>query len=234
MAGGTGIVGIIGGMGPLAAWDLATKITEATAARTDQEHVRVIIDSNTNIPDRTEALLSGGADPAPELSESARILERAGATVLTMACNTAHCFHEAVAEAISIPVLHMPLLTADELAASGVKAAAVLATDGTIQTGIYDNALTSRGIRPVHPEPENQAVLMDMIYGYVKAGNLDFSGLPVQRVLDDVKAQGAEVLVLACTELPMAFEAMGIRDGVVDPTLVLAKAAIKAVGAPLA
>ena len=82
-------IGIIGGMGPLATADLFEKIVGHTKAACDQEHLHVVIDSNTNIPDRTAALLHGGADPLPELTGSARRLEAMGADVLIMPCNTA-------------------------------------------------------------------------------------------------------------------------------------------------
>lgn len=233
MSGGTGIVGIVGGMGPMATWDLAGKITEETHAASDQEHVRVLVDSNTNIADRTAAIVGGGPSPVDEMRNSARLLERAGAAVLAMPCNTAHCFHGQVQDSVSIPLLHMPRLTAAELGGRGVARAAVLATDGALEAGIYASALEECSIRPVYPNAENQAIVMDMIYGHVKAGRLDFSRLPVERVLADVKEQGAEVLVLGCTELPVAFAALGRIEGTIDPTRVLARAAVAAVGAPL-
>ena len=113
------IIGIIGGMGPLATADLFEKIIVHTKAACDQDHLRVIIDSNTNIPDRTAAILHGGADPVPELTASARGLERMGAELLVMPCNTAHNFYDAVQGAVSIPVLHMVRLTAQALRGHG-------------------------------------------------------------------------------------------------------------------
>ena len=101
------IIGIIGGMGPLATVDLFEKITLHTKAQQDQDHLRVLIDSNTNIPDRTAALLHGGEDPVPQLIASATSLEKMGAQVLVMPCNTAHNFYDAVAGAVEVPVLHM-------------------------------------------------------------------------------------------------------------------------------
>ena len=120
------IIGIIGGMGPLATADLFEKIIVHTKAACDQDHLRVIIDSNTNIPDRTAAILHGGADPVPELTASARGLERMGAELLVMPCNTAHNFYDAVQGAVSIPVLHMVRLTAQALRERDVKRAGLL------------------------------------------------------------------------------------------------------------
>ena len=82
-------IGIIGGMGPAATADLMKKIIDMTDASCDQEHIHMLIDSNTNIPDRTAAILHGGEDPVPEMLASARRLEGAGADFLIMPCNTA-------------------------------------------------------------------------------------------------------------------------------------------------
>lgn len=131
-------IGIIGGMGPLATADLFRKIVMMTDAKCDQEHPRVLIDSNTNIPDRTAAILSGGENPLPQLACSARTLERAGADVLMMPCNTAHYFYDGVCAATKLPVLHMLRLTAEEIDRRRIKTVGLLATDGTIQTGIYE------------------------------------------------------------------------------------------------
>ena len=129
------VIGILGGMGPLATADLFQKITLHTAASCDQDHPRVCIDSNTDIADRTAALLHGGEDPVPEMIKSAKRLESIGADFLIMPCNTAHNYYEQVCEAVTIPVLHMIALTRDALKARGVKCAGLLATDGTLSAG---------------------------------------------------------------------------------------------------
>lgn len=115
-------LGIIGGMGPLAGCDLLEKIIANTDARCDQDHIHVLLDSNTAIPDRTAAILAGGADPVPQLCASARRLERAGAQVLVMSCNTVHYFYDAVASSVSVPLLHMPRLTTAFVEQSGCAA----------------------------------------------------------------------------------------------------------------
>ena len=120
------VIGILGGMGPLATADLFQKITLHTVAACDQAHPRVCIDSNTDIADRTAALLHGGEDPVPEMIKSAKRLESIGADFLIMPCNTAHNYYEQVCEAVTIPVLHMIALTRDALKERGVKCADVI------------------------------------------------------------------------------------------------------------
>lgn len=227
-------IGIIGGMGPMATYDLAGKIFNNTVADCDQENIPVLIDCNTRIADRTAAILHGGTDPRPELKKSAKRLESAGADVLMMACNTAHYFYDSVCEDIKIPVLHMPRLTAQLIFEMGVKKAGVLATDGTCQSGVYGDALKEEGIDPVYPSAEKQKIIMSLIYDYVKAGIMDFSDLDIDGVISEMKGKGAEVLILGCTELPMAFDLIG-ETGIpaIDPTEVLARAAVRFAGAPL-
>ena len=223
-------VGIIGGMGPAATCDLMEKIIALTKASCDQEHLHVIADCNTAIPDRTGAILHGGPDPVPELVKSAKRLEAAGAEMLIMPCNTAHHFYDAVAGQVSVPVLHMPRLTAGVLRAAGVEAAGVLATDGTVQSGVYEKALAQEGIRAVYPAPAMQEQVMRLIYQGVKARAVPLEDIPVGDILQDLRSQGAETFLLACTELPIAFQELGIRDGCLDPTRVLAFAAVRQAG----
>lgn len=223
-------IGIIGGMGPLATADLFRKIVLHTRASCDQEHLRVYIDCNTNIPDRTAALLSGGADPTPELVSSARGLERQGAEVLIMPCNTAHGFYDAVQAAVEVPVLHMVRLTARALTGRGVRTAGLLATDGTVRTGIYQRTFAGTGVELLTPGEEDQQAVMDMIYQGVKAGRRDYDPSKARRAMEALLARGAQTLILGCTELPLAVEQYGLDFPVTDPTLELALEAIRAAG----
>ena len=227
------IIGIIGGMGPAATADLFTKIIANTAASCDQEHLHVIIDSNTNIPDRTAALLDGGADPTAELTLSARRLESAGAQLLVMPCNTAHGFYDAVCAAVDIPVLHMIRLTAQTLQREGVRKAGLLATDGTVRTGIYARCFEGSGIELIKPSPEAQAAVMGIIYDGVKAGRHSFDTAGFRAAAQELLDRGAQTLILGCTELPLAFEMYGLHFPHTDPTLVLAREAILAAGGRL-
>ena len=223
-------IGIIGGMGPLATADLFEKIVLHTRASCDQDHLRVLIDNNTNIPDRTEAVLHGGADPAPELIRSARGLERQGAELLMMACNTAHCFYEAVQSAVSVPVLDMIRLTARALEERGIRTAGLLATDGTVETGIYQRRFEGTGIRLLTPDPAGQRAVMDMAYRGVKAGRRDYDTGDARRAMEDLLRRGAEILILGCTELPPAISLYRLDFPTADPTLELALAAIRQAG----
>lgn len=224
-------IGIVGGMGPLATCDLFRKIVEVTDAKSDQEHVRVCIDNNTEIPDRTAAILSGGKDPVPEMVKSAVRLQGMGADVLIMPCNTAHYFYDRLIPFVDTPFLNMIEETAKEIKRRGIKKVGLLATDGTCRSGVYRNVFDAMGIEMCTPSPDNQKSVMDVIYQGVKAGNLSIDLSGFYEAMEELFAGGAEILVLGCTELPVAFELFHIDRPNIDPTLVLAKAAVGFVGA---
>lgn len=164
-------IGIVGGMGPLATCDLYQKIIQVTQADKDQEHVRVCIDGNTRIPDRTAAILHKGRDPLPQMIKSAVRLEGMGADVLIMPCNTAHYFYKKLLPFVDIPFLNMLEETADAAVKMGITKAGLLATDGTVKSGVYEKAFQERGISLELPAKEEQESVMELIYDGVKAGN---------------------------------------------------------------
>ncbi len=225
------VIGIIGGMGPLATVDIFNKITVHTKALTDQQHPRVCIDSNTDIADRTAALLSGGEDPTPELVKSARRLQSIGADLLIIPCNTAHGFYDAIAESVDIPVLHMIRITAQRIAERGMSTVGLLATDGTIATGLYQDCFEKSGINMLVPDdPEDQAEVMRVIYDGVKAGDENYPTERFRGICEKLLARGAQTLVLGCTELPPAFDMYRLEYPNTDPTLELALEAIRQAG----
>ena len=223
-------IGIIGGMGPLATCDLMNRIITHTKADKDQDHIHIYVDCNTAIPDRTAAILGSGPDPLPQMLTSAQKLEQMGAQLLIMPCNTAHYYYEKLTEQIHVPLLHMPRLTAARLRKEGVRCAAVLATDGTIRSGIYDDALRREGIDAVKPEEEEQKLVMHLIYDCVKAGKEITDRESVLQLTESLRRKGAQRMILGCTELPIAFEMLFLTEDTIDPTTVLAKEAIRMAG----
>ena len=219
------VIGILGGMGPLATADLFEKITLHTRAQRDQDHLRVLIDSNTNIPDRTAALLRGGEDPTPQLTASAVLLERMGADVLIMPCNTAHNFYDAIAAAVHIPVLHMIRLTAQALQKRGVTAAGLLATDGTVRTGVYQRECEAQGLTAFSPPPEVQKVVMSIIYDEIKKG--EKGSREKFAVMDRcLREAGCDAAILGCTELSVYRTYHPLPEFYVDAMDILAERCI--------
>lgn len=221
-------IGIIGGMGPLATADLFQKIIINTKATDDREHLRVLIDNNTAIPDRTKAVLEQGEDPVPQMTASARLLQQMGADLLLIPCNTAHCFYDAVQRAVDIPVLHMIRLTAMRLRNQGIRKAGLLATDGTIAGGLYEKSCKEYGITLLCPDCEEQKAVMDLIYNGVKAGREDYDITRIQQAVRSLLQQGAQTIILGCTELPVAVSMYHLQFPFTDPTLELARSAVRA------
>lgn len=225
-------IGILGGMGPLATADLFQKIVLLTKADTDREHIRVYIDSNANIPDRTAAILSGGEDPVPEMASALRHLEACGADCIIMPCNTAHYFLPRLQAMTEIPFLSILTAAAEACKAQFPgKTVGILATRGTLAANLYQEALAQAGVPYLVPDAPAQDTLMRVIYDGVKAGKgPDSYRADFLTVLEQMSAGGAEVFLLGCTELPLAAEALNIALPTVDPTAELAKAAIRFCG----
>ncbi|SEM46681.1 aspartate/glutamate racemase family protein [Nonomuraea pusilla] len=217
-----GLVGVLGGMGPAATVDFYRKLVEETAATADQEHVPVVIWGDPRVPDRSLSLLGGGEDPTPHLRRGIQALRRAGCEVLAVPCNTAHAFVPALADEAGIELVSIIEVTADALAADGVRAAGLLATSGTLRSGLYAGALRRRGVTALEPGEAGQRQVMAAIAA-VKAGH---AGPEHGRALEDVArtlaARGAERIVAACTEIVLSLDGSGLPVPLVDPARLLA------------
>ncbi|MFB9759818.1 aspartate/glutamate racemase family protein [Ectobacillus funiculus] len=219
------VVGIIGGMGPLATVDLMNKIISYTPAMKDQDHIHIIADNYSQIPDRTTAILGKGIDPTPYIVQSAQRLQNAGADFLVIACNTAHFFYEAAKRSVSTPILHMPLETARFVQENNFRKVGLLATDGTIKTQLYQNSCQSYKIDVIEPDKEMQEKVMEGIYA-IKGGNLETGCLYLSTVADKLKESGAEAIIAGCTEVPLVLKSSE-NTCIIDPTEIAAKMVIK-------
>ena len=224
-------IGIIGGMGPMASQLFYKMVTEHTAAERDQDHIDLILLSDASMPDRTAAILSGQYEgPYEQLLSDARLLEQCGCTAIAITCNTAHFFADMIADKIGIPILHMIRETAAALAGrcpGGV--VGVMATDGTVQTGLYQKALTERGLTPWTPPAEIQKEVMHQIYDRVKKG-LPCDQESWTRIEAAYRQAGCAAVVLACTELSVITADEGLGDWYVDPMETLARKVIETAG----
>jgi aspartate racemase len=225
-------IGILGGMGPAATADLFQKIISKTPAERDQEHIRIFIDNNPHIPDRTAALRGKGNDPIPAMLESARGLEKAGADFIIVPCNTAHYFVKQIEKKLDIPVLSMIEATVNYVRTQypEVKTVGLLASTGTVLSGVYKNEFDACGITMLAPDADEQEnLVMESIYGKqgIKAGFTD--GLPhesLKKAGEILHKRGAEILLMACTEIPLALRNGDAEIPLLDPTSILAEAAV--------
>ena len=224
------VIGILGGMGPLATVDLFQKIVLQTEAKTDNDHIHIIIDNNTKVPDRTDFIVSSGESPLNYLIKSAVKLEMMGADVIIMPCNTAHYFYDEVTAFIQIPFINMIEEAAKEIKKdySGSKVG-LLSTEGTSKSGVYDKVLKEYDIDFIKPDERLQKHVTEIIYA-VKKGDKNPDKKGFLDVLKGMRSEGAELFILGCTELPIAFQYMGIREKYIDPTDILARRAIEFAG----
>jgi len=223
------IIGILGGMGPEATIDLFYKIIKFTPAEKDQEHLRIIIDNNPKIPDRTAAILGKGKDPLPALQETARNLEKAGADFIIIPCNTAHYFLSSIQESVNIPVLDMIEETAKDIQQRipQIQKVGLLASIGTYKTEIYHQHFKKFNIEVFYPDKKDKDAVMKAIYA-VKAGNLSEEvKRNILKIAQKLIDKGAEAIIAGCTEIPLILREGDIPVPLIDPTQVLAKIAVQ-------
>ena len=195
-----GTVGVLGGMGAMATAVFNTMLVNAQTVEKEQDYLDVITYSKTSIPDRTTFILGQSiVDPTPDIVAAAKTLEQAGVDFIAIPCVTVHYFYDAIANAVNIPVINILEEIAEHVQIQDIKSLGVLATDGTLQTGILHNVFEPLNINLLILEPNEQATLMEMIY-HIKEGQ-EILQEDFERLEDILFAKGAEVILLGCTEL---------------------------------
>lgn len=227
------IIGILGGMGPEATADLFKRMIRATPAEKDQDHLRVIIDSNPKIPDRTAAIIGGGPSPLPGMTRTAKNLEKAGADLIVIPCNTAHYYYEELKRSVGIPILNMVELTAQIIREKfpKVKRVGLIGTTGTVRAGIYNRALEKSGVEVIYPPEKLQDKVMEAIYSDIKAGRILEGKEIIAKVACQLIEEGAEIIICGCTEVSSVLKSEDEPVPVVDPSQILAETAV-AVSSP--
>jgi aspartate racemase len=230
-------IGVVGGVGPLATVDFMEKIVKLTEAKRDQDHIKMIVEQNPQIPDRTEHLLHQGTDPTIALFATCKKLEAAEADLIAIPCNTAHAFVDRMQSHLRIPILNMLDEAMTQIASRYAgRLAGLLATSGTIESGVYAAAAERAHVQIMQPDEEHQVLVMDAIYGVegVKAGFTEGKCRSDLRLaIDHLAQRGAGVILLGCTELPLLFpqtenfDAAGRTVALLDPTLLLASACVR-------
>lgn len=207
------ILGIIGGVGPLATACFMEALIRKTPARRDQDHMPMIVFNDPQIPDRTAHILDPRkANPQPEMENVARWLERAGADYVAIACNTAHYYYEGIASAVSIPVINIMEETAARLAgeAGHGKTVGLLATEGTIASGVFQDYLKRHVLRTMEPTAEEQREVTALIYDGVKAGT-DYDPHKLLALAESLHGRGCDAVIVGCTELSVIYQGMSQR-----------------------
>lgn len=216
-------VGILGGMGPLAGIELHKLIVDATPATKDQDHIQVVLFTNPSIPDRTESLSSNNGELfAQAAGQSVIELESMNVHVIVMACMTAHARLRSIQKQTRVPILSgIPLVYAALTAHYPKKRVALLATPGSINSGVYTTGANT--IDWMIPDNEIQQQITDAIYK-IKAGSLPIGNRQLLKAMDALQKQGADVFILGCTELGLFFAGLQERGySVIDPMRLMAQ-----------
>lgn len=227
------ILGVIGGLGPLATAHFLELVVSMTQAETEQDNMDMIVYNFPSIPDRTGYILGCNLkSPLPGMLSVGRALARQGADYVAIPCITAHYFYRELEAGIPVPIINCVAELVRQLQQAGIRKAGIMATDGTIRSRILARELEQAGIQPLVPSPQHQQDVTHLIYQNVKAGK------PVEmdrflRVRDALWGQGAEVIVLGCTELSLIKREHPIGHGFLDAMEVLAQQSILCCGKTL-
>lgn len=223
-------LGIIGGLGPMATAYFMQLVIQMTQAQTDQEHIEMIIYNCPSIPDRTRYIIGeSDENPVEPMIAIGKKLVEAGAGTIAIPCITAHYFHDEMEHAIGVPILHGIAETAEYLVQRGCTRVGVMATDGTVKSGLFTKEFEKKGITCEYPSAEGQAAVMELIYQDVKAGkpvNMDKFRSVARELFD----RGAEVILLGCTELSLIKRDNCLGEGFLDVMEVLARCSVERYG----
>lgn len=226
-------LGVIGGLGPLATAYFMELVTNMTDARTDQQHLNMIVYSTPSIPDRTAYILGvSREDPCPEMIHIGRKLVSQNVSRIAIPCMTAHYFFDRLEENISVPLIHGVRETVRHLRENGVRRVGIMATSGTIRAGIFRRELENQGLEAVIPGTKAQADVMHLIFGNIKAGRAPEMDR-FHAAAQDLRQSGAEAIILGCTELSLIKRDYPIGPGFLDAMEVLAREAVLSCGYPL-
>lgn len=217
-------VGVMGGMGPDATVDFMDKVIAATPARSDQQHIHMLVDHNPHVPDRTAAIRGDGADPGPVLATMARQLQQAGADFLVMPCNTAHAFQAAIEAALDVPFVSI----IDETVAvcDGFEAVGLLATHGCLASGIYEKALSAAGVAAVVPADAETQAFMKLLAEIKKGNRGPDVGADMAALAEALTARGAQAVIAGCTEIPLVLDDSMLDVPLISSTDILAEATV--------
>jgi aspartate racemase len=218
------LIGVLGGMGPLATVDFMQKVIQATPAQRDQDHVPMLVYSVPQIPCRVAALAAGNDVPLQAMIEGLRTLERGGAKLIVMPCNTAHAWFDRLAASVSVDLLHIGDAVRQR-AGDTEETIALMATTGTIRAGFYQRYLATGRRRVVLPTAAAQELINRSIAA-VKTGDLKTANGFATKAAEALLAAGANRILLACTELPLALDGSPVMAHCLDATVCLAEACV--------
>ena len=226
------IIGIVGGVGPEASNKFCEFLIKYKKSKTEQENLVFLHYCNQKIPDRKDCILGRGENPTYDIIKTCNALEEAGCDFLIIPCNTAHYFLPEVQKHVNAPIVDMTKLLVKRILEEypPITKVGVLATTGSVRTKIYQDYFKKVGVETIIPSEEDQEnLVMRAIYGRdgIKAGK---KLLPKRKLMLAAKRlidQGAEAIVLGCTEVPLVLKQKDFDVKLFDPMVISAKEIIK-------
>jgi|SoiMetStandDraft_2_1073263.scaffolds.fasta_scaffold131644_2 aspartate racemase len=219
-------LGVLGGMGPAAGAEFLRLFTIRWPARLDQDHPRVILLSDPRIPDRSAALIGGGADPGPAIRNGLEFLVRWQVDLIAIPCNTAFAFIDRIAAQLPVPIVDTIGVSVEAARRLAPEGAWLLATQGTLAAGLYQQRAQRQAYPLLLPEPQAQAAVLQAIAA-VKAGRLPEAAEHLRAAIDRLPDGGPSVVLLACSELSLAWRFTDRPGQAVDSVDALADECVR-------
>lgn len=201
-------LGVLGGMGPLATADFLRKLVKKTPVGIDQDHIPVLLYGDCTTPDRTASIVGEGASPLPQLLDGIRYLNKNGAKVICIPCNSAHSWFNEMQAASDVPLLHIVRASAGQVMKKNpnAKVVGVLSTFGTHRMGMYRETLKEMGYDVVTPTDHEFETLVSPAIAMNKANQWAEAEAAYEQATQSLVDRGAEIIVLGCTEIPFGME----------------------------
>lgn len=226
-------IGILGGMGPQATADLYQKIISlavARGAKNDADFPELLI-SSIQIP---EFINIGVNTPTKRLEKifikKINQLESAGVGQFAIACNTAHLIADKVVNKVNLPMISMVERVCRQIKRRKFKKVGILGSPTTINSKLYERALGKVGVSAILPTDKQLVQLEQIIRSVMSESLTNKQRQSLEKIIDDLKTRGAEVIILGCTELPLAVDIKRIGQDLISSTDVLVAEIIKQSG----
>lgn len=203
------VLGVLGGMGPAATAEFLSLLSKKAPAKCDQEHPRVIVYSDTIIPNRTNFILGKGENPTPYLLDGLNRLLEWGADILCITCNTSHYYIDSFPETIRSRLISIVNETLEKSKGVSPQGAWLTATLGSMKSSIYQNLAVSKGYSLKIPN-ENMMIKIHRVTDLVKGGNIKEAGLSYKEICESLWEKYDLPIIGACTELPIAYSESGL------------------------
>lgn len=200
------MLGILGGMGPAATVDLMRQIVAHTPAKSDEDHIPLVVCSDPRVPSIADAIFRGGDSPVPAMVRGIRTLEAGGAECIAVACHAAYHWYDDLVAASRIPIIHIADAVGQALAQRALSSASVgvMAAGATLRSGFYTRKLAQIGYSSVLLSNISNESLVFPAIKLVKQGRANEAAPMFRTAIAQLRAAGASSVILACTEIPIA------------------------------